>query len=394
MNGAPTRPASSAHFSVADLRLAIRRALRHATWKTVAISIAIVVGGEAWLFVEMVDLHAAMSAAEAYASGTIINVCMVLSLVSTTLVADEIVAAGRSRLPAYAGAVVLGSAMGALAQWLVHRWLHVLPANLDVPSTNPIYDVTNNLFQAAVVVTQPAVIFFEFVTWASIIVFIYVNRRTALLAAARTHAAQLGRDLAQRRTFESRLQALQARVEPQFLFSTLAQVRDLYERDPEKGGRVLDDLIVYLRAALPHLRDSTSNLEQELRLVTAYLRIMRVRLDENLELDIDAPGAALAVGMPPMILLPLVDHIVLGALRTADARGAVRMAVRVDSARLQLEISAGSGRLACDELLHDINERLSALYGGRANLRFDASRNDGIHMVMEIPYGTANRDCC
>src|SRR5206468_7152836 len=104
----------------------------------------------------------------------------------------------------------------------------------------------------------------------------------ALLATARLNAAQVQRAETQRRTLESRLQVLQARVEPQFLFNTLAQVRELYESDPAKGGEMLGNLIVYLRAALPHLRESTSTLGQEMDLVTAYLNIMRVRLGERL----------------------------------------------------------------------------------------------------------------
>jgi hypothetical protein len=303
------------------------------------VTAAIVVGFDAWLFFEMVDLYPAMSPAQTYLSGTIINLCMVPSLVFTTLVADEIVARGRRRFAAYAGAVVVGSAIGSLAQWLLHSSLHVLPLNVDVPTTNPIYDVSSNLFQVAVVVTQPVAIFFDYATWASIIVFIYVNRRAALLAAARTNAAKVERDHAQRRALESRLLALQARVEPQFLFSTLAQVRDLYDRNPEKGGRMLDDLIVYLRAALPHLRDSTSKLEQELQLMAAYLRVVCARLNERLAFDIDAAGAVLAARMPPMILLPLVDRLIAGGLASSEVGGTVHIAARVDVARLQVEIS-------------------------------------------------------
>jgi sensor histidine kinase YesM len=107
------------------------------------------------------------------------------------------------------------------------------------------------------------------------------------MAADRMRAAELARTLSRRRTLESRLQAMQARVEPQFLFNTLAQVRELYERDAVVAGRVLDDLISYLRAALPHLRESSSTLGQEIALARAYLDIMQVRLGERLEFSID-----------------------------------------------------------------------------------------------------------
>ncbi len=100
---------------------------------------------------------------------------------------------------------------------------------------------------------------FECLIWGSIIVWIYVNRRDALRAAARLNSAQVQRTETQRRTLESRLQALQARVEPQFLFSSLTQVHDLYESDPAKGRQVLGDLIAYLRGGAAAIAGSGVN---------------------------------------------------------------------------------------------------------------------------------------
>ena len=101
--------------------------------------------------------------------------------------------------------------------------------------------------------------------------FVYTDRRRALAARARMHAAELERARAAKRTLESRLQAMQARVEPQFLFNTLAQVRDLYRADAALGERMLDELIAYLRAAMPKMRDTSSTVGQEIELVRAYL---------------------------------------------------------------------------------------------------------------------------
>src|SRR5258706_13310422 len=97
---------------------------------------------------------------------------------------------------------------------------------------------------------------------------------------------------------------MQARVEPQFLFNTLAQVRELYEHDVAVAGRMLDDLMAYLRAALPHLRHSTSTLGQETALVQAYLDILRVRLGDRLRSDLDGPAAPRSFVEPPMVWWP------------------------------------------------------------------------------------------
>ena len=67
--------------------------------------------------------------------------------------------------------------------------------------------------------------------------FVHVNRRTALAARRRQHAAERARGQARRRTLESQLQALQARVEPMFLFDTLEHIRALYRSDAARGRR-------------------------------------------------------------------------------------------------------------------------------------------------------------
>ena len=89
------------------------------------------------------------------------------------------------------------------------------------------------------------------------------SRRLATCGAS-THGSarrslrnlQLERTRMSRKAFESRLQALQARVDPRFLFDTLASIEATYEADAARGERMIDDLIAYLRAALPTIEDA------------------------------------------------------------------------------------------------------------------------------------------
>jgi hypothetical protein len=357
----------------------LRGAGEHVTWRAVGVTLAIAVALEAWSFVEIAfETGPKLPAAEEYLSVTIINLLMAFSIMFTTLVADEQVARGAKPLTAYAWGVVVGSGVAALAQWEVHQWLYLHTRN-DFPG-NP-HDV---------VVMQPAFVFFEYLIWGSIIVFIYVNRRSALLASERMNAAQWQRAETQRRTVESRLQALQARVEPQFLFNTLAQVSELYESDPAKGGQMLGDLIVYLRAALPHLRESTSTVGQEMELVTAYLNIMRVRLGERLDFRVDVPDAVRAARVPPMLLLPLIDHVFARRRSQLATSGTVRITARNAAGKLRVEV-ADSGQSFDPESsrgndLHVIRDRLHALYGNQGTLTFERSDSRGTRAVMEIPH--------
>jgi signal transduction histidine kinase len=220
------------------------------------------------------------------------------------------------------------------------------------------------------------------------IVWIVNDRRRAQRARDRTHAAELERIAAEKRSIESDLQAMQARVEPQFLFNTLAQVRALYREDAARGERMLDELIAYLRAAMPKMRDTVSTLGQELEFVRAYLAIVKLRLGDRLDFSIEASPGDADARMPPMMLLPLVDHAVAHGIAESRAGGAIRIrsAVRGRTVRLEIDDS-GAGLLpgAEGEGVAAIRQRLSSLYGGAAGLAFRRGDDDTTTAVLQFP---------
>ncbi|HTS20881.1 MAG TPA: histidine kinase [Casimicrobiaceae bacterium] len=231
--------------------------------------------------------------------------------------------------------------------------------------------------------------FFEWLVLGGIATFIYTDRRRARAARARMHAAEIERAQAAKRTLESRLQAMQARVEPQFLFNTLAQVRDLYRASAERGERMLDELIAYLRAAMPKMRDTSSTVGQELELVRAYLGIVRLRLGERLAFDIEPPGEIADARMPPMMMLPLVDHAIVHGLADPTASGSMHVRAGLADQRLRLEIAdTGAGlRPESEDLgIAGIRERLAALYGGDASLTLRRTGPRATQAVLELRY--------
>jgi len=232
--------------------------------------------------------------------------------------------------------------------------------------------------------------FFEWLLLAGAAVFVYLDRRKTKAARAKRHAAEIDRARSAKRALESRLQAMQARVEPQFLFNTLAQVRDLYRTDPASGERMLDELIAYLRAAMPKMRDTSSTLGQELELVRAYLGIVSLRLGGRLAFEIDAPDPRAAdTRIPPMMLLPLVDHAVTHGFAEPSVNGSIHVHTQIANGTARLEITdSGVGFLATDEgdNISGIRERLQALFGDDARLDLDRADQPGTRAVMEIPY--------
>eukprot|EP01137_Pigoraptor_chileana_P033205 Opistho-2@23757 len=102
--------------------------------------------------------------------------------------------------------------------------------------------------------------------------------------ASRDQLLQMARerDALESQQIEAQVSALNAQIEPHFLFNTLANVKRLYETTPDRGRDMLVSLIAYLRAALPGMRRPETTLGQELELVRNYLTILQMRMGARL----------------------------------------------------------------------------------------------------------------
>jgi Histidine kinase len=192
----------------------------------------------------------------------------------------------------------------------------------------------------------------------------------------------LGQQVAlEQQVLESRLAAMQAQVEPRFLFDTLVDIEALYQRDAPRAAANLDRLIGYLRAALPRLRESGSTVEAELALVQAYLDVVTALHDGLPQLSIAVEAGCGAERFYPMLLLPLVQR----AVRHPTGRLPDRIAVEVkrDGGRTVVTLRiAMAGGCADDDELARVRERLAGLYGSAAQL--DCTELDGQTTLLRL----------
>ena len=217
--------------------------------------------------------------------------------------------------------------------------------------------------------------------------FVYTDRRRALAARARMHAAELERTHAAKRTIESRLQAMQARVEPQFLFNTLAQVHDLYRADRALGERMLDELIAYLRAAMPKMRDTSWTVGQEIELVRAYLCIVQAAARRAARFrDRDTRGDFRRPDAPDDAAPPSRTR---DRARPCQPQATGSIHIRAESWTTGPARNCGQRRRLPPESegqgIADIRERLDALYGARARLALERRAGDATEAVLELP---------
>ncbi len=123
---------------------------------------------------------------------------------------------------------------------------------------------------------------------------------------------------------EARLQALQARIRPHFLFNSLNAVLSLVRSDPLRAERALEDLADLFRASMSEARQLVA-LEDEIRLTRAYLELEQLRLGDRLQVvwHIDKmPGDAL---IPPLLIQPLVENAVYHGIEPQREAGEISL---------------------------------------------------------------------
>ena len=231
--------------------------------------------------------------------------------------------------------------------------------------------------------------FFEWLMLDGAATFIYLDAIRAGREQLRLRTAQTERMLTAKRLVESQLLAMQARVEPGFLFNTLAHVRSLYDTQVASAERMLDDLIRYLRAAMPHMRSTTSTVRQEIELAQAYLDIMRLGVRGQLVTDIHVAPDIVRCRLPPMMLLPMIDRVL--ARDPGSASTTIALRVDCDSPAgdvLRIHIAceaAGLLHQTEDASVASIRDRLVALYGDRHRLVVSGGAGLASHMTLEVP---------
>ncbi|MBL0074448.1 MAG: histidine kinase [Rhodocyclaceae bacterium] len=196
---------------------------------------------------------------------------------------------------------------------------------------------------------------------------------------------------------EARLQALQAQVEPHFLFNTLAAVEHLIETDPPRAAKMQGNLIGYLRSVMPNLRKPDSTVGREVETCRHYLEILKVRMEDRLEVVIDVPPGLESASLPPLILQSLVENAIQHGLEPKAEGGQIKIKVEIADGHLVVIVadtgvgftpksSTSGGGLG----LTNIRERLTAMFDKRGQLIITPNTPCGTQVRIELPYSVSD----
>ena len=229
--------------------------------------------------------------------------------------------------------------------------------------------------------------------------YIFISFAVKVLAGGKRKAELMARDATlqanvatlERRLMEAQMAALQAQVEPHFLFNTLALIGQLIETDPPEAARVHAHLIDYLRSTLPQMRARDGGtLGKQVELSKAYLAIMQARMKERLKVKFEVPLFLGSAPFPPMMLQTLIENSIKHGLEPKIEGGTVTVRAQVMDATLQVDVcddGVGIDPHADDGVgLANIRERLQLLYGARAELLIATPPGGGACATIRLPY--------
>ncbi|MCX7626892.1 MAG: histidine kinase [Methylophilaceae bacterium] len=186
---------------------------------------------------------------------------------------------------------------------------------------------------------------------------VYFNLRSRALSPALT---------------EARLQALQARIRPHFLFNSLNAVLALIRDDPRRAETALEDMADLFRVLMADNRQLVP-LDDELALCRKYLDLEKLRLGHRLRVVWDTTHQPEGVMIPPLVLQPLLENAVYYGIEPSEAGGEILIKIGTwgDQARITLTnpYCEGAAHHASNHMAIDnIRERLALHFDYEASL--------------------------
>ncbi|MBI5006451.1 MAG: histidine kinase [Nitrosomonadales bacterium] len=191
---------------------------------------------------------------------------------------------------------------------------------------------------------------------------------------------------------EARLQALQARIRPHFLFNTINAVLSIVRTDPKRAETALEDMADLFRTAMAEPQELVE-LAKEVELAKQYLAIEALRLGERLKVHWETQDMPPDALIPPLILQPLLENAVYHGIEPLPQGGVIEVSLYLDRDGLHLEVrNPSQTQIALHTngnkmALSNIRERLALLFDVEAQYQ---AEHDAEHYQVHIiiPYVT------
>ena len=187
---------------------------------------------------------------------------------------------------------------------------------------------------------------------------------------------------------EARVQALQARIRPHFLFNSLNTIASLIPTDPKNAEAAIEDLADIFRGSMRRA-DQAISFAEELDLARQYLDMEKRRLGERLEIKWQVQDLPATAAVLPLMLQPLLENAVAHGIQSRREGGTIAVYGRAEGDQVVVTIAnpvapEGSSASGHGMALDNIRERLRLAFGSRASL-LTYDNNEQFYAVLSLP---------
>ncbi|CDQ21549.1 two-component system, LytT family, sensor histidine kinase LytS [Halobacillus karajensis] len=202
---------------------------------------------------------------------------------------------------------------------------------------------------------------------------------------------------------EAEVKALQAQVNPHFLFNSLNVIVSLTRTEPDKARSLLIALSRFFRQNLGATTKTWTTLKEELKHVKAYLLIEETRFVDRLHVDYDVDESALSARIAPLTLQPLVENSIKHGIKDQEVEAQIIISIQQVGGHVEILVKDNGAGIDGDRLktlgeqsvessvgtgfgLFNVNKRLEHMHGEGSKLQIKSNKGQGTDIAFSIPF--------
>lgn len=190
---------------------------------------------------------------------------------------------------------------------------------------------------------------------------------------------------------QTKLMALQSKINPHFLFNTLNSILDLVYTSPEKVETIVLNLSDIYRKIFSFPENSMINMQDEIELIRNYLEIEKIRMGKRMDYKISVDEKLLTYKIPPLLIEPVIENSVIHGISPKKEGGIIKIDIYIQNKKVKIIISDNGIGIKTKYFspgfgLYSVQERLKLIYKNKAIFNIEKLKQEGTKVIMELPY--------
>ncbi|WML43025.1 LytS/YhcK type 5TM receptor domain-containing protein [Neobacillus sp. PS3-40] len=184
------------------------------------------------------------------------------------------------------------------------------------------------------------------------------------------------------------IKALQAQMDPHFLFNMLNTIKSLIRTSPDESRQLITQLAKYLRKNMQNVNQDLITIKEELDHVEIYLKLVKARVGERLHIEWNLDKESLDYTIPSLTIQPLVENSIIHGIRYISNHGLLKISVIKINNGIHISVQDNGGGMEPNFVhekkeehlgfaLSNIQQRLLYHFGEKSNFTIETHKGEG-----------------